>query len=703
MQLTVEDFDMNGYAGKLLRINLTDRTISEIPTSDYVQWGGGHGIGSAIFFDLVKDKTIDGFDPANVVTIMTSPLSGTLTPGCSSRSEVQGIGAQAHPYNWFTRSGFGGRFSSMLKFAGWDGVIIEGAADSPVWVDIRNDAVVIRNCSDLTLWGKDTWDCQATIWEYVRGTSDMNAWSTPQTGSGGRTTQRPAVLAIGPAGENLSRSAVLIHDAACASGQGGFGAVWGSKKLKAISVIGTESIPVYDPKALMKTRIDHVRKYANHAENPIPNSIPNNFQSPPGAGVVWELFDIYKHTSGKRPSACLGCHSACKLRYENGLGNDAVCSDSAFYILGVPDRETVYRATDLLNKLGINSLEGFHCMSYLKQLFEKGLIGPGMAIDCPINFANFGTYEFVEQFLKMLAYGNDGLGNASQFGQDVAQGALRAAAKWGRLDEDLASGLLNFPYWGYPYHYDPRGQLEWGYGSILGDRDINEHCIYRLRYLSGGAFYGKETAPITMGEAVNIILAKMAPFNDDELMLDFSETNMYSGHMAKFVSWHRYYTRFWKQSMLFCDSRWPDFVNPYADDFVGSTGQAEPAYLKAVTGNDFSFEDGIALGKKIWNLDHAIWTLQGRHRDIVKFSEYYYTDTFKENGKNYLGKVDGAWTQISAEGRTIDRVKFEEFKTAFYELQGWDTTSGYPTRATLESLDMKYVADELEAKGKLGA
>ena len=71
---------MNGYAGKILRLDLTARTVSVIPTSDYEQWGGGHGMGSAIFFDLVKDKTIDGFDPANVVTIMTSPLCGTLVP-----------------------------------------------------------------------------------------------------------------------------------------------------------------------------------------------------------------------------------------------------------------------------------------------------------------------------------------------------------------------------------------------------------------------------------------------------------------------------------------------------------------------------------------------------------------------------------------------------------------------------------------------
>ena len=117
---------MNGYAGQILKVNLTRRKTSTIPTAGYEQWVGGHGMGSAIFFDLVKDKAIDGFDPANVVTLMSSPLSGTLTPAGAARTEIQGIGVQSVPIGWFTRSNFGGRFSSMLKFAGWDGIVIEG-------------------------------------------------------------------------------------------------------------------------------------------------------------------------------------------------------------------------------------------------------------------------------------------------------------------------------------------------------------------------------------------------------------------------------------------------------------------------------------------------------------------------------------------------------------------------------------------------
>ena len=132
---------MNGYAGKILRLDLTERKVSTILTSDYEGWGGGHGMGTAIFFDLVEDKTIGGFDPANVVTIMTSPLCGTLVPAAGGRTEVQGIGVQSYPVGWFTRSNFGGRFAAMLKYAGWDGIAVQGKADSPVWIDIRPPTV----------------------------------------------------------------------------------------------------------------------------------------------------------------------------------------------------------------------------------------------------------------------------------------------------------------------------------------------------------------------------------------------------------------------------------------------------------------------------------------------------------------------------------------------------------------------------------
>ena len=690
---------MAGYTGKILRVNLTEGSFTTMPTSDYEHWGGGHGMGSAIFFDLVDDKTIGGFDPRNVMTIMTSPLSGTLTPGCSARTEVQGIGVQAYPFEWFTRSNFGGRFSSMLKYAGWDGIVIEGSAPAPVWIDIRDEDVEIRSCDPLSLWGKDTWECQRTVWDYVSGGKGYEDWIDTGSINGAQTTQRPAVLAIGPAGEHLSRMACLIHDAANGSGQGGFGAVWGSKKLKAVSVIGTGSIAIHDPNGLLEARIEQMKNGYDLA-NPRESVSPNLFQSPPGAGVTWESFPKFTAPGGKRPQACIGCHAGCRRRYESGLGNEASCSETTFY-LAAETPETLYKATDLLNKYGINILEAYFAIQYIKTLYESGIIGPGSEIDCPLNFEKYGSFDFIEQYLKMVAYRNDGLGNESAFGNDIAEGTLRAAEKWGRLKEDLTSGALEYPYWGYPLHFDPRVQLEWGYGSILGDRDINEHCFNRLYCYGDPAYYG-DSNQLTTEEVVIIITDKMVPFQGDQLMLDYSTENMYSKHMAKLVAWHRYYTRFWKESILFCDNRWPDFINPNTPDMIGSTGEAEPRFLNAVTGKQFTFLDGIELGRKIWNLDHAIWTLQGRHRDMVHFPDYIYLLPKGNKKKKYIGRENGEWTYTGIVERCVDRQKFEEFKTLFYELEGWDPLTGYPTRSSLENLGLGYVADELDAQEKLG-
>jgi aldehyde:ferredoxin oxidoreductase len=693
---------MNGYAGKILRLDLTERKVGTIPTSKYQHWMGGHGMGSAIFFDLVKDKTIDGFHPDNVVTMMTSPLSGTLVPAASGRTEVQGIGVQSYPIGWFTRSNLGGRFSGMLKFAGWDGVVIQGKADKPVWIDMRDDNVRIRDCAPLSLWGKETWDCQKTIWEEVAAGGKYADWNSPSGEEGGKTTQRPAVVTIGPAGENQSRLACLIHDASNAAGQGGFGAVFGSKNLKAISVVGTGQVKINDPKMLMTTRLWQKENYAFDLAHLKQTWGPFQFQNPPEPIILW--------TKGRpridqRPQACLGCHSGCRARYKDTLGNEAACIASAFY-WDARSLDIQRTASDLINRYGLNAAEMFFGIFYIFILLRTGQLKTAKIPDCPLDFSKYGSKAFVEQFVKMIAYGNDGKGNESQFGRDISGGFVRAAEKWGRRNKDLDTGILAFPYWGIPLHKEPRAQVYWGYGTLLGDRDINEHDFDWIKTEATNAKKSGIEPSLTAEEVVKIVTDKMVPFQGDMDMLDFSENNIYSEHMAKMVSWQRYYTRFWKQSMLFCDSRWPDFVNIHRPDKIGSTGIAEPKYIKAVTGKDFSFLDGINLGRKIWNLDHAIWTLQGRHRDMVHFADNVYKrrPPFPAEVPNaYMpGKENGKWDYYGYSQRTLDRDKFDEFKTRFYRLQGWDTATGYPTRAALEPLGLGYVADELEKDGKLG-
>jgi aldehyde:ferredoxin oxidoreductase len=208
-------------------------------------------------------------------------------------------------------------------------------------------------------------------------------------------------------------------------------------------------------------------------------------------------------------------------------------------------------------------------------------------------------------------------------------------------------------------------------------------------------------------QVVRIISEKLIPYENDPFMLDYSTDNIYSEHIAKLVAWHRHYTRFWKESVLYCDERWADFFNTKVPGYRGLTGEGEQKFLNAVTGKKFTFLDGMELGRKIWNLDNAIWTLQGRHRDMVHFSDFIYRVPYGGVGNYRMyglpGRENGQWKYVQVNGRSLDRAKFEEFKTRFYNLEGWAPRSGWPTRGTLESLGLKYVADELEKIRKLGA
>ncbi|MEX1302332.1 MAG: aldehyde ferredoxin oxidoreductase N-terminal domain-containing protein [Desulfotignum sp.] len=700
---------MGGYAGSIVCVDLSHRRITPIPTARYADWVGGHGMGSALFFDRVPDKTIDGFHPDNAVTLMASPLSGTLVPSGASRTEIQGIGVQSWPMGWFTRSNFGGRFSPMLKYAGWDGIVIQGQADSPVWIDIRDQEVTIRECEPLKLWGTTTWECQQIIWEAVAGSGAYKDWyrvnKSPDAADGTATTQRPAVLATGPAGENLSRMACLIHDAGNAAGQGGFGAVFGSKGLKAVSVLGTGSIPVHDPRALLASRIWLKNEYTFDLSRLKHRQFTLGFQSPPSPMT---LYGKGRPDVPHRPQACMGCTAGCRGRYSDGIGNEAICFNSLFYLFG-KDLETQRKAADLINQYGLNAAEMFSGEIYLKSLHTEGALGPGLDIDCPLDFDRYGDLSYAEQLVTSISYRSDGKGRPHAFGDALAEGFVRAAHTWGRLDgdtSDLKTGRLPFPHWGLPRHKLERSQLDWAYGTILGDRDINEHCFDMLRaFPTYFKKMGMATALPPARAVVQIIADKMVPFQGDLKMLDFSTENMYSEHMIKLVTWHRYYTRFWKQSVLLCDFRWPDFLNTYAPDQAGATGIAEPRFFNDVTGRDLSFLDGILIGKRIWNLDQAIWSLQGRHRDMVTFADYLYTrdgETWDGFPEYMPGIRDGEWDYVVTSGRRFDRDKFEEFKTRFYRFQGWDPATGHPTRDTLEALGLKAAADELEKKGMSG-
>ncbi len=698
---------MYGYAGKILHLDMSSRKSAVILTEHYRSWGGGHGMGSALFWDFCKDKTItDGRSPANVVCIMTSPLCGTIVPSAGGRCEVVGVGVGLHPVSWFTRSNFGGRFSTTLKYAGWDGIVVTGKADHPLWIDIRNDEVSFRDARSL--WGKDTWTTQQEIWREVgaeQGTK--KAWREIRKHfDEGQTADKPAVLAIGPAGESLSCHGCLIHDAGNGAGQGGFGAVWGAKNLKAISVTGTGLFSVADPAALLQARFATKEKYATHTENPDLRAW--SFLAKPFRPVLFSA----PPTKNRRPQACQGCITGCRARYGVGYGNESSCQETSWYLSHVRRvfktpaeiTEVNLKAADIVQKYGFNSYPVMAGLHWLEHLHEEGILGDGRAIPSSLPWEELGTLDFAEKFIHALATRTD-------IGADLADGWLQAALKWGR-EEDLRTGAMHFPYWGSPEHgYDPRAELEWGYGTIVGDRDLNSHCFNQIFWDVNIHFAFGMPMRLDAREMVETVAAKLSPYiKDRPEALDFGNANMYSEAVAQLVRWQLHYCRFWKQSALFCDLRWPNLYNSNTPDFSGATASAdagEQVFWNAVTGDRLSFEQGIELGRRIWNLDNAIWVLQGRHRDMVRFAPYIYENRFTKGEilPFYFWPCrdkDGTWRYADVMGRAIDFDKFEEWKTIFYRLEGWDTKTGWPLRNTLEKMELDHVADALEAVGKLG-
>jgi len=689
---------MYGHAGKILRVNLTDSKISTINTEDYAEWIGGHGLGAAVWFDLVKDKTItSGFDPGNVLAIMPGLFSGTLVPA-SCRTQMLGVQVYSWPCEWFGRSNAGGRFANMLKWAGYDGLIIEGVAEKPTWINIVDDDVRLNDAGSL--WGMDTHTAQRAIFKDVLGSDAHGNWV--KTKGNRLTTQRPAVLTIGPAGENGSRLAVVLTEHGNAFGNGGYGGIWGAKNLKAISVLGTGGVPVADPQALLEARLWAQKHYATDYDDP---------KIWPPLGITISHFGGYANANWpidprSKPAGCTGCHINCQPRTSTGVANEAVCGDAGFYKAWEKKAhgsatDISAQAVDLTQRLGINSKGFQNWLLYLTILYDKGVLGPGKEIDTTLPVDKIGEAEFIEDFLYRIAY-------RKEIGNDLAEGFPRAAQKWGRLEEDLKTGILPMHSWGYSIHYDGRCEAYWWYASMIESRDVNMHDFNIAAYRIGQEISsGKK--PLVPAEQIADWFGKLEPYHDPEMM-NFATDNLYSAHMARTTAWLLHYSYFWKHSCGLCSTAFSDLVNPNGPGNRGLTPEGELKFYQAVTGRKLTFEASMEIGRKIFNLDKAIWTLQGRHRDMEQFPEYMYSLPSIGNPSATVGqpqpyymptKINGVWDYRNVAGRHLDRDKFEQWKTRFYELEGWDARTGWQTRSLLKSLGMQKVMDELARHRKL--
>jgi aldehyde:ferredoxin oxidoreductase len=673
----------NGYAGKILKVNLTTKEISTINTAQYEEFGGGIGIGAAIFWDLAVapgDWDLqDAFDPRNVISLMSGPLAATGVPG-AGRTSISAIAPETFPTALFHRTSMGGRFATMLKLAGWDGVVVQGKADSPVWINIVNDKVTIED--GRSLWGLNTYETQGQILSMVGGRTRFGEeWY--QLGNDS-TTSRPQIVCIGPVGESMTRVASLIHGSGVSARTGGFGGVFGSKNLKAISVIGSGSIQTADPKAIVDIRIQHIQ----------------------GSGGT---------AAGK--SACMPCVNSDRQR-NSYYGGESMCADE-YWFMG--DR---MRGADVAIKFGIctwatkfggameNKVPNAPALFkgkvpmepgmgwYIKYLYELGVLGPGKKIEShPLPMDQWDKLSFREAFCDAIA-------RKIGIGADLAEGTLEAAKKWGRLDEDLNSGALRFPAYGASWHHTLPG-MDWAYAYILMSGDPMWHGLMGV---SGGGGFGGGPSAYTAEQLVEMMAAKVVPFTGDPLMFSNSwkgeaarKTGIYSAHKAKLVTWARRFAGFYNESMAICEMMLPNFVGKSASSMSGPSPELEHSYYQAATGNKKTFADTMEIGRKIWNMERAIRVMAGRHRDKEQFAPFMYMPgaTFMGLGNRPVFE-DGKWSFQAQDDMYLEKTGVEEFKTHLYKLEGWNPDTGWPTRKTLEELGMKKIADVMASKNKLG-
>ncbi|NPV44955.1 MAG: aldehyde ferredoxin oxidoreductase, partial [Firmicutes bacterium] len=218
---------LGGYMGKILNINLTEGIITEETFSEEVlrKFIGGSGLGAKILYERTTPDT-EPLSPENPLIYMTGPLTGTKVPA-SGRHEITAISPLT---GIFGEGDAGGTWGMNLKKAGFDGIIITGRAESPVYIFIQDGKTQILDGGDL--WGLDTFQTDRKIKE-IHGRNSV-------------------VSCIGPAGEKQVFIAGIMHDGkdARAVGRTGLGAVMGSKNLKAVVVSGTGQIPVADEEGL---------------------------------------------------------------------------------------------------------------------------------------------------------------------------------------------------------------------------------------------------------------------------------------------------------------------------------------------------------------------------------------------------------------------------------------------------------------------
>lgn len=633
-----------GWCGKILKVDLTQQKSIELNTMDYAdRFLGGRGIATRIYWDEVK-PTVSAFDPANCLIFMTGPVAATGAQG-ASRFEVVGKSPMLLPER-FCYGNLGGFFGPAMKRAGYDGVVITGQAAKPVYLFIHDSAVQIVDAA--ALWGKGTYEVRSIL----------------------QKTHGPHVRVVttGVAGENLCRSANLMTDNE-GSATGGFGAVLGVKKLKAIAVLGKGNPPVARPDELkeLTKRIVHLSK-----RDPLLPPFPP---------------DQVQRTGY---SSCYQCGLDCKYRntFRTASGKEVLrkCQSMFVYFPWVMRRpgeplETAIDATGICNDLSLCTMEMANVLQWLDSCYQSGYLSDQKT---GLEISKLGAPEFFVRLANQIA-------RREGFGDLLAEGLLRAGEKLGEQARAHFSNEVSGV--GAGATYSAREYLTNGLLYALEPRQPIA-MLHEISWLTGLWVMHRanpKSSPVTS----EVFRAAATQFWGHERAWDLNTEEGKAMAATKIID--RTYA---KDSLMLCDSVWPIMVSWNTPDHVGDP-TLEGRVFSAVTGIEMDEAGLHRYGERIFNLQRAVLLREGwqaKTDDAPK--EFNFVDPVETVFMNPEVIVPGAGDEaISRRGKTLERDVFERMRTEFYQLRGWDPESGLQKRETLTSLGLADVARELEAMG----
>jgi aldehyde:ferredoxin oxidoreductase len=425
-----------GYYGILLDVNLTTGQVTrlKVPEEDVRMFLGGRGLAMKILWDRLKEPGIDALAPENPLMFMPGPFSGLPIPS-ASRTTVICKSPRTSPVNspypkasTISYSSMGGFFGPEVRFAGYDGLVIHGKAEKPVYLFIDDDKVEIRDASKF--WGMKTDEFDVKFIEHLGD-------------------RRFRTCYIGPAGEKLNPMACVLNTAARAAGRGGTGCVMGSKNLKAIAVRGTQMPNVADHKAFLEL-LEKIRKsFGEDTEsrqwwryggttNALESASAGGVQAVKNysEGTFEEIHKIGTISSReqiwKRDFACFCCNLSCKKSGNAKGAYGGLIHDGPEYETGtmlganllISDLAGLQKAIYIADDYGIDIISAGNAIGFLMEAYEKGMIDKTYLDGIDLKWSSVdATIEMLYLMGEMKGIGRTASMGVKYLAEEIGQGS----------------------------------------------------------------------------------------------------------------------------------------------------------------------------------------------------------------------------------------------------------------------------------------